>query len=52
MPERCAEGHGERLASFQTLLIYTDTDLLDLVRARAECRDAQFVAVVGRLRDS
>ena len=52
MPERCSERLGERPASFQTLLIYTDTDLLDLIRARAECRDARLAEVVGRLRDS
>lgn len=28
---------GEQLTSFKTLLDYTDNDLWDLIRARAEC---------------
>jgi hypothetical protein len=43
---------GERPASLATLLIYTDSDLLDPLRARAECRSARLAEVVGRLRDS
>ena len=41
---------GERLSSFQTLLTYTDDELWDLVRARTECRDAQFAELVQWLR--
>ena len=41
---------GERLNSFQTLLTYTDDELWDLVRARTECRDAQFAELVQWLR--
>jgi antitoxin CptB len=49
--ERFLERHGdhlqgEQLASFKTLLDYTDNDLRDLIRARAECRDPQLAEVV------
>jgi len=43
--------HGECLTSFQTLLTYTDDELWDLVRARAQCRDARFAEVVQWMRD-
>ena len=54
--ERFIERHGEhlqgeRLASFKTLLDYADTDLLDLIRARAECRDARLAEVVHWMRN-
>jgi antitoxin CptB len=54
--ERFLEKHrddlqGERLASFKTLLDYTDIDLLNLIRARAECRDARLAEVVGWMRN-
>jgi antitoxin CptB len=42
---------GEQLASFNTLLDYTDNDLWDLIRARAECRDARLAEVVGWMRN-
>ncbi len=42
---------GERLASFETLLNYADNDLLDVIRARTECRDARFAEVVQWMRD-
>jgi succinate dehydrogenase flavin-adding protein (antitoxin of CptAB toxin-antitoxin module) len=47
-------GHlqGEQLTSFKVLLNYTDNDLLDLIRARTECRDARLAEVLGWLRDS
>jgi len=53
--ERFLEKHGdrlqgERLASFQALLAYTDDELWDLIRARAECRDARFAEVVQWMR--
>ena len=44
--------HGEQLACFEILLEYTDNDLLDLIRARAGCRDARLAEVVGWLRNS
>jgi antitoxin CptB len=55
--ERFLERHlehlqGESLDSFETLLNYTDTDLLDLIRARTECRDARLAEVLGWLRNS
>lgn len=43
---------GEQLTSFKALLNYTDNDLLDLIRARAECRDPRFAEVLGWLRES
>lgn len=54
--ERFIERHGEHLrdehlASFKTLLDYADTDLLDLIRARAECRDARLAEVVQWMRN-
>jgi succinate dehydrogenase flavin-adding protein (antitoxin of CptAB toxin-antitoxin module) len=49
---RSIERHSERPASFQALLIYTDTDIPDSIGARAECHDARLAQVVGRLRDS
>jgi len=42
---------GEQLTSFKTLLEYTDNDLWDLIRARAECRDARLAEVVGWMRN-
>jgi len=42
---------GEHLASFKTLLDYTDNDLLDLIRARAECRDSRLAQVLGWMRN-
>ena len=41
---------GEQLASFKTLLNYADNDLLDVIRARAECRDPRLAQVVGWIR--
>jgi succinate dehydrogenase flavin-adding protein (antitoxin of CptAB toxin-antitoxin module) len=54
--ERFLERHldqlqGEYLASFKTLLEYTDNELLDLIRARAECRDARLAGVVEWMRN-
>jgi succinate dehydrogenase flavin-adding protein (antitoxin of CptAB toxin-antitoxin module) len=54
--ERFLERHldrlqGEYLASFKTLLDYTDKDLWDLIRARAECRDARLAEVVAWMRN-
>jgi len=53
--ERFLERHGdqlqgERLACFKILLDYADTDLLDLIRARAECRDPRLAQVVAWMR--
>ena len=53
--ERFLERHGdhlqgEQLASFKTLLNYADNDLLDVIRARAECRDPRLAQVVGWIR--
>jgi len=42
---------GERLAAFEVLLGYADNDLLDVIRARTECRDARFAEVVQWMRD-
>jgi len=42
---------GEHLASFKTLLDYTDNDLLDLIRARTECTDARLAEVSGWMRN-
>jgi antitoxin CptB len=42
---------GERLSLFETLLTFTDDEILDLVRARTECRDARFAEVVQWMRD-
>jgi antitoxin CptB len=42
---------GEQLTSLKTLLDYTDKDLWDLIRARAECRDARLAEVVGWMRN-
>jgi antitoxin CptB len=55
--ERFLERHrgdlqGEQLSSFKTLLSYADNDLLDLIRARAECRDARLAKLVEWLRSS
>lgn len=54
--ERFLERHGdhlqgENLAGFKLLLEYTDNDLLDLIRARAECRDTRLAEVLGWLRN-
>jgi antitoxin CptB len=54
--ERFLERHadhlqGEHLALFRTLLDYTDKDLWDLIRARAECRDPRLAEVVGWMRN-
>ena len=54
--ERFIEKHGdhlrgEHLASFKTLLDYADNDLLDLIRARAECTDPRLAEVLGWLRN-
>jgi len=53
--ERFLEKHGdhlqgERLTSFETLLDYTDNDLWDLIRTRAECRDPRLAEVVEWMR--
>ncbi|MHB8667985.1 MAG: FAD assembly factor SdhE [Burkholderiales bacterium] len=53
--ERFIERHGEHLqgehlASFKILLSYADTDLLDLIRARAECSDPRLAEVVQWMR--
>ena len=53
--ERFLERYGDRLqgqclGSFQTLLTYSDNDLWDLVRARAECGDARLTEVVQWMR--
>lgn len=42
---------GEGLASFEILLDYADNDLLDVICARAECRDARLAKVVQWIRD-
>jgi antitoxin CptB len=42
---------GESLGSFETLLGYADNDLLDVICARAECRDARLAEVVQWIRD-
>ena len=46
-------GHlqGEHLTSFKTLLEYADSDLWDLLQARAECRDARLAEVLGWMRN-
>jgi succinate dehydrogenase flavin-adding protein (antitoxin of CptAB toxin-antitoxin module) len=54
--ERFLEKHGERLrgehlSSFQTLLAFTDNELLDLIHARIECRDARLAEVVQWIRN-
>jgi len=54
--ERFLERHAdhlqaEHLALFKTLLDYTDNDLLDLIRARAECREPRLAEVVGWMRN-
>ena len=54
--ERFLERHGdhlqgEHLASFKTLLDYADNDLLDLIRARAECTDSRLAEVFGWMRN-
>ena len=54
--ERFLERHGdhlqgEHLASFKTLLDYADNDLLDLIRARAECTDSRLAEVLGWMRN-
>ncbi len=46
----CDQLEGERLTTFQTLLTYTDIELWDLIRARAECGDARFAEVVQWMR--
>jgi len=43
---------GERLDSFRTLLTLSDNEILDLVSARTECRDARFAEVVQWMRSS
>jgi antitoxin CptB len=53
--ERFLEKHGdrlqgERLSSFQTLLSLADNEILDLIHARAECRDARFAELVQWMR--
>jgi len=55
--ERFLERHGdhlqgEHLACFKILLDYTDGDLWDLVRERAECSDARLAEVLGWMRNS
>lgn len=55
--ERFLERHGDRLqgeslASFKTLLDYSDNDLLDLIHARAECTDSRLAEVLGWMRKS
>ena len=54
--ERFLERHADhlqagQLASFKTLLDYTDKDLWDLIRGRAECRDPRLAEVVGWMRN-
>lgn len=43
---------GERLDSFRTLLTLSDNEILDLVNARTECRDARVDEVVQWMRSS
>jgi succinate dehydrogenase flavin-adding protein (antitoxin of CptAB toxin-antitoxin module) len=55
--ERFLERHGDQLqgeplASFKTLLDYSDNDLLDLIRARAKCTNSQLAEVLGWMRKS
>lgn len=42
---------GERLAAFEVLLGYADNDLLDVIHARAECRDTRLAELVQWMRD-
>jgi antitoxin CptB len=54
--ERFLEKHGEqlqgeRLNSFRTLLTFADNEILDLISARTECREARFAEVVQSMRD-
>lgn len=42
---------GERLNSFRTLLALADNEILVLVRARSECRDARLAEVVQWMRN-
>jgi len=42
---------GERLNSFRTLLTFPDNEILDLISARTECREARFAEVVQSMRD-
>ncbi|MGP1678172.1 MAG: succinate dehydrogenase assembly factor 2, partial [Burkholderiales bacterium] len=51
LQKHCDRLEGERLSSFQTLLTYADNELLDLIRARSECRDARLAEVVQWIRD-
>jgi succinate dehydrogenase flavin-adding protein (antitoxin of CptAB toxin-antitoxin module) len=55
--ERFLEKHGDQLqgaqlASFKTLLDYSDNDLLELIRARAECTDSRLAEVLDWRRKS
>jgi antitoxin CptB len=54
--ERFLEKYGERLQgehlnSFRTLLAFSDNEILDLISARSECRDAQVAEVVQWMRN-
>jgi succinate dehydrogenase flavin-adding protein (antitoxin of CptAB toxin-antitoxin module) len=54
--ERFLEKHGEqlqgeRLNSFRTLLTFPDNEILDLISARTECREAKFAEVVQWMRN-
>jgi antitoxin CptB len=51
LEKHCDRMQGEHLSAFQTLLTYTDDELWDLIRARAECRDARLAEVVQWMRD-
>ena len=42
---------GERLISFRTLLTFPDNEILDLISARTECREARFAEVVQWMRN-
>ena len=56
MLQRFLERHGDHLQgeqpdSFKSLLDHGDNDLLDLVRARAECRDPRLALVLEWMRN-
>jgi succinate dehydrogenase flavin-adding protein (antitoxin of CptAB toxin-antitoxin module) len=52
LEKRSGDLQGEHLNSFKTLLNYADKDLLDLIRAHAECDDARLAEVVQWMRNS
>ena len=51
LEKHCEQLQGERMNAFRVLLAFPDSEILDLISERAECRDARVAEVVQLMRD-